>query len=67
MRNRITRTTKLELLPNFKHAFDIAITKSDTSGGFRGAGLVPLNPEAVISKLDMQLRTPLLPTIEDGI
>ena len=26
--------------------------------GFRGAGLVPFDPEAVISKLDVRLRTP---------
>ena len=26
--------------------------------GFRGAGLVPHNPEAVLSKLDVRLQTP---------
>jgi hypothetical protein len=30
-------------------------------GGFRGAGIAPLNPENVISKLDVQLRTPTPP------
>jgi hypothetical protein len=66
MCNRINHITKLEFLPCFKAAFDAAITKNNILGGFRGAGLVPHDPEAVISKLDVRLRTPPLPTIEDG-
>lgn len=34
------------------------MTESDIEGGFRGAGLVPLNAENVISKLGMQIHTP---------
>jgi hypothetical protein len=34
------------------------MTVSNIKGGFRGAGLAPFNPEVVISKLDVQLRTP---------
>ena len=34
------------------------MTESNNKGGFRGAGLVPFDPEAVISKLDVKLRTP---------
>jgi hypothetical protein len=48
MRNRITHITKTEFLPCFKGAFDAAITKSNILGGFRGAGLVPFDPEADI-------------------
>jgi hypothetical protein len=66
MRSRINHITKLEFLPCFKAAFDVAITKNNILGGFRGAGLVPHNPEAVISKLDVRLRTPPLPTIKDS-
>lgn len=66
MRNQITHITKLEFLPCFKGAFDAAITKGNVQGGFQGTGLVPLNPEAVVSKLDVRLRTPPLPTIEDS-
>jgi hypothetical protein len=66
MRNKITYITKLEFLPCFKGAFNAAITKDNIQGGFQGAGLVPFNPEAVISKLNMRLRTPPLPTVEDG-
>jgi len=58
MRNRISHITKLEFLPCFKRAFDAAITSSKIQGGFRGTGLVPFDPEWVITALDVQLRTP---------
>ena len=35
-----------------------AITSENVRGGFRGAGLVPFDPEKVISQLDIKLRTP---------
>jgi hypothetical protein len=60
MRNRISYITKLEFLPYFIAAFKNLITKSNIQGGFRGASLVLLNAEAVISKLNVCLRTPLL-------
>ena len=66
MRNHINHITKLEFLPCFKGAFFASISKSNIQGGFRGAGLVPFNPEAVLSKLDVRLRTPTPPTIEDS-
>jgi hypothetical protein len=34
------------------------MTKGIICGGLRGAGLVPLDPESVISKLNVELRTP---------
>ena len=34
------------------------MTKANIAGGFRGAGLIPFDPQAVISKLDVKLRTP---------
>jgi hypothetical protein len=66
MCNRINHITKLEFLPCFVAAFNAAITKSNILGGFRGTGLVQLDPEVVISQLDIQPRTPTPPTIEDG-
>ncbi|KAH5464617.1 hypothetical protein HBI28_238220 [Parastagonospora nodorum] len=65
MRNRITHITKLEFLLCFKRAFDAAITSSNIQGGFRGAGLVPFDSERVILALDVRIRTPPLPTVED--
>lgn len=58
MRNQITYITKLEFLPCFIRAYKAAITPSNIQGGFRGAGLVPFDPEQVITALDVQLRTP---------
>ena len=34
------------------------MTESNAKAGFRGAGLVPHNPDATLSKLDIKLRTP---------
>jgi hypothetical protein len=58
IRHHINHITKLEFLPAFKAAFDRAFTPSNICSAFRGAGLVPLQPDAVLSKLDVQLRTP---------
>jgi hypothetical protein len=35
-----------------------AITSENIKAGFRGSGLVPYDPQAVLSKLDIKLRTP---------
>ncbi|KAH8630549.1 hypothetical protein IG631_15126 [Alternaria alternata] len=58
IRHHINHITKLEFLPAFKTAFDRAFTPANICSAFRGAGLVPLQPDAVLSKLDVQLRTP---------
>ena len=34
------------------------MTVTNAQAGFRGAGLIPFDPQAVISKLDVKLRTP---------
>lgn len=54
----ITHITKLEFLIAFQGAFKAAITEKNAKAGFRGSGLVPYNPEAVIEKMDVHLRTP---------
>jgi hypothetical protein len=62
----IHHITKLEFLPAFKAAFFQALSQDNIQAGFRGAGLVPFNPEEVLSRLDIQLRsTP--PPIETTI
>jgi hypothetical protein len=63
MRSQINHITKLEFLPCFKAAFSASITTNNILGGFRGAGLAPFDPEAVISKLDVRLRTPSPPPV----
>jgi hypothetical protein len=57
----INHITKTEFFPAFYTAHQATITESNIRGGFRGAGLTPLNPENVISKLNVQLWTPTPP------
>jgi DDE superfamily endonuclease len=58
VRTGINHITKEDFLPAFKAAYDKAIVKDNIVGSFRGAGLVPHDENAVISKLDIRLRTP---------
>jgi len=57
IRHHINHITKLEFLPAFKTAFQRSFTSANICSAFRGAGLVPLQPDVVLSKLDVQLRT----------
>ncbi|KAH8621568.1 hypothetical protein IG631_23783 [Alternaria alternata] len=66
IRHHINHITKLEFLPAFKAAFDRAFTPANICSAFRGAGLVPLQPDAVLSKLDVQLRTPTLAALPEA-
>jgi hypothetical protein len=61
IRYYINYITKLEFLPAFKTAYDRSFTSANICSAFRGAGLVPLQPDTVLSKLDVQLRTPTPP------
>jgi hypothetical protein len=63
IRRSITHISKTEFFLAFYAAFQATITKENIKGGFKGAGLVPFDPEYVISKLDVQLRTP--PPVEE--
>ncbi|KAH5464313.1 hypothetical protein HBI65_251110 [Parastagonospora nodorum] len=65
-RSRIHHINKETFLPAFKAAFEKTFTAENVRAGFRGAGLAPHNPEAVLSKLDVRLRTPPSTTVEDG-
>ncbi|KAL2889053.1 hypothetical protein HOO65_030554 [Ceratocystis lukuohia] len=61
----VTHVSKTDFFSAFHAAHEAAITESNIKGGFRGAGIIPLDPETVISKLDVQLRTPT-PAEEDA-
>jgi hypothetical protein len=54
----INHITKIEFFVAFKAAHLSAMTTGNIQAGFRGAGLVPYDPQAVLSKLDVKLRTP---------
>jgi hypothetical protein len=61
IRHHINHITKLEFLPAFKVAYDRSFTSANILSAFRGAGLIPYQPDVVLSKLDVQLRTPTPP------
>jgi hypothetical protein len=66
-RNHIHHISKKTFLPVFKAAYGHTFTEENACAGFRGAGLVPFNPDAVLSKLDVRLRTPTLPQHDDTV
>ena len=60
-RNRINYISKETFLLVFKAAFSKALTAENICAGFQGARLVLHNLEAVLLKLNVQLRTLTLP------
>jgi hypothetical protein len=66
MRVHINHIQKEDFLPAFHSAFYDSMTPENIQGGFRGAGLVPLDPESVLSKLDVKLKTPTPPNSRPG-
>ena len=56
--NTVTHITKSDFLAAFQKAYSKAITPENVRGSFRGAGLIPFNPEAVISRFNIRVRTP---------
>jgi hypothetical protein len=55
---------KPDFISGFLKAFPKAFTTKNIESGFRKTGLVPWDPESVISQLDVHLRTPTPPMIE---
>jgi len=47
----VNHVSKLEFLPAFKAAYQQSITSSNIYGAFRGVGLVPFDPQAVLLKI----------------
>ena len=67
IRHHINHITKLEFLPAFMVAFDRSFTTANICSAFQGAGLVTLQPDAVLSKLDVQLRTPTPAALPEAV
>ena len=63
IRHHINHITKLEFLPAVKAAYDRSFTPANIRSAFQGSGLIPHQPDVVLSKLDVQLRTPTPPTV----
>lgn len=66
MRMQITHITKDDFFDAFLEAFNIAMTENNIRAGFRATGLVPLDPEAVLSRLDPKPMTPSPPNTRPG-
>ena len=64
---QITHIAKPDFFVAFKAAFHRTFTRENVLGGFRGAGIVPYDPQAVLSKLDVRLRTPTPPGSANGM
>jgi hypothetical protein len=59
-RSRIYYISKETFLPAFKSTFNKIFILANIRAGFRGARLALHDPEAVLLKLDVRLRTPTL-------
>jgi hypothetical protein len=64
-RSRIHYINKQTFLPAFKAAYKKTFTAENVCAGFWGAGLVPHNLEAVLLKLNVRLRTPTPPQLDN--
>ena len=58
MKSLINHITKAEFLIAFQAAYTKVFTPNNVKARFAGAGLVPLDPERVLSKLDIKISTP---------
>jgi hypothetical protein len=58
IRAHINHIMKPEFFIAFVATHNATMTCENVKAGFRGAGLVPYDPEAVLSKVDVKLRTP---------
>jgi hypothetical protein len=66
IRNNITHISKEDFIPTFQAAYQASITENNILRGFEEAGLNPLNPEAMFSKLNIRLKTPSTPNSRPG-
>lgn len=63
----VTHISEEDFFLVFAAAFQETMTVDNIQGGFRGTGLIPHNPEAVLSKLDIKLKTPTPPGSSNGV
>jgi len=67
IKSHINHITKVEFFMAFKAAYEQSITIQNGEAGFRGAGLVPFNPQVVLSVMgslvEQQLHYCLVPSL----
>jgi hypothetical protein len=66
-RRRVTHISKLEFLSALNDVFERVFTVANIQSSFRGAGLVPADPDVILSKLDVHPQTPPLPVANSPI
>ena len=60
-RRRVFHINKEGFLPAFKDAFFDVFTEANCQKAFEALGVVPLNPQVVLDRLEVRLRTPPAP------
>jgi hypothetical protein len=66
IRNHIFHVRKVDFLATFHTAFQASFTQQNIKAGFKGSGLHPFDPEAVLSQLDPVLESPSLPSSQES-
>jgi hypothetical protein len=61
MRGGINHIDKLDFIKIYPEARNIAFTTDNVLSAFRATGLIPFNPEEVLGRFTMQLKTPTPP------
>jgi hypothetical protein len=64
---RVFHIDKIGFLPAFRDAFFDTFTEDNIRSSFRGAGLVPLDAQVVLDKLDIRLQTPPGPPLQETL
>ena len=59
--DHINHIDKKAFIASFARVFELAFSKANIQSSFRATGLVPSNPMVVLSKLEVNPRTPTLP------
>jgi len=66
IKNHVFHVTKEDFIATFHQAFLASFTQANVQAGFRGSGLHPFDPEAVLSHLDPVPRSPSLPLSQES-
>jgi hypothetical protein len=66
IRNHVFHVTKVDFITTFKQAFLASFTQANVQAGFRGSGLHPFDPEAVLFHLDPVPMSPSQPSSQES-
>jgi hypothetical protein len=64
-RRRVFQINKEGFLPAFKNAFFDVFTEENCRKAFEASGLVPINAQVVLDRLEVRLRTPPAPPLQE--